>query len=84
MMSNAEGQNRTASPSRLFGTEGKGGVLRDWNQGDVVRVKVINLDNHVHYYRNVDFSAQFSKEIRGSLSRLMFIALMPAPETRNP
>ena len=60
------------SPYAQFGTEGKGGVLRDWNQGDVVRVKVINLDNHVHYYRNVDFSAQFSKEIRGAFGNGKF------------
>lgn len=63
------------------GTEGKGGVTRDWKQGDVVRVKVINLDNHVHYYRNVDFSAQFSSELEGTFTngRFSFEKFSPKP-----
>ena len=51
------------SPYSQFGAEGKGGVLKDWAQGGQVRVKIINLDNHVHYYRNVDFSSQFNEDI---------------------
>jgi hypothetical protein len=52
------------NPYVQFGSEGKGGVLRDFEQGGLMRVKVINLDNHVHYYRNVDFGNQFIHEIK--------------------
>ena len=51
------------TPFAAFGNEGKGGVVRDWDQSDVMRVKIINLDNMVHYYRNVDFSAQLTDEM---------------------
>ncbi len=50
------------SPYAQADSEGKGGVVRDWEQGNSMRVKVINLDNHVHYYRNVDFGAQLIHE----------------------
>ena len=45
------------SPYSQIGSEGEGGVVKDWDQGSDFTVKVINLDNIVHYYRNVDFSA---------------------------
>ena len=45
-------------------TEGKGEVIKDFAQGDLTRVKVINLDNHTHYYRNVDFGARVVDEIK--------------------
>ncbi len=38
-------------------------TIKDFEQGDIVKVKVINLDNHTHYYRNVDFGARFVKAI---------------------
>ena len=50
------------TPYTQFGAEGKGGVVKDWAQGDIMRVKVINFDNHTHYYRNVDFGAQLIQE----------------------
>jgi hypothetical protein len=53
-----------ANPYGQFGTEGKGGVVRDFEQGGLMQVKIINLDNHVHYYRNVDFSVQFIHDIK--------------------
>lgn len=37
--------------------------IRDWKQGDVVNTKVINLDNHTHYYRNVDFGDRLNDDI---------------------
>lgn len=52
------------SPYSSFGAEGKGGVIRDWDQGEVVQVKILNLDNHVHYYRNVDFGSRFSEDVK--------------------
>ena len=51
------------TPYGAFGAEGKAGVVRDWDQTDVMRVKVINLDQIVHYYRNVDFSTQITTGI---------------------
>ena len=29
--------------------------IAGWFQGDRFQVKLINLDNHTHYFRNVDF-----------------------------
>lgn len=51
------------TPFAAYGAEGKAGVVRDWDQVDVMRVKVINLDNIVHYYRNVDFGAQLTDDM---------------------
>ncbi|MFQ5673027.1 MAG: hypothetical protein ACE5G9_08025 [Nitrospinales bacterium] len=34
-----------------------------WNQGDQFSVKVINLDNHTHYFRNVDFGPRLHDDI---------------------
>ena len=34
-----------------------------WDQGDVFRVKLINLDAHTHYFRNVDFSTRLHDDI---------------------
>jgi len=50
------------SPYSQVGSEGEGGVVRDWEQGGTFKVKVINFDNLVHYYRNVDFGASIIEE----------------------
>lgn len=60
------------SPYSQPGTDGKGGVLRDWEQGGTVSVKIINLDNHTHYYRNVDFGDQISNEVEGAFGNGRF------------
>ena len=60
------------TPYAQPGSEGKGGVVRDWEQAGVVRVKVINLDNHTYYYRNVDFGAQFSEDIEDAFGNGKF------------
>lgn len=52
------GDNPYAAP----GQEGKNGVVKDWKQSDSMRVKVINFDQHTHYYRNVDFSSKLTLE----------------------
>lgn len=52
------------TPYAQVGTEGKGGVIRNFEQGGTVKAKVINLDNHVHYYRNVDFGEPVVDEMR--------------------
>lgn len=69
------------NPYAAFGSEGKGGVVRDWEQGSTMTVKVINFDNHVHYYRNVDFSSQLIQEnIRAfGNGRFSFEKMSPKP-----
>ncbi len=42
-----------------------GGNIDSFGQGDTVQVKVINLDNHTHYYRNVDFGPPLHNDIAG-------------------
>jgi len=37
-------------------------VIR-WDQGDTFKVKLINLDNHTHYFRNVDFGPRLHDDI---------------------
>jgi len=34
-----------------------------WEQGDVFKVKLINLDHHTHYFRNVDFGTRLHDDI---------------------
>lgn len=53
-------------------TEGSAGVMRDWEQGGTVRVKIINLDNITHYYRNVDFGAAQSNEMEEAFGNGQF------------
>ena len=53
-------------------SEGKSGVMRDWEQGDTIRVKIVNLDNITHYYRNVDFGAQQITEIASAFGNGQF------------
>ena len=52
-----------ATPYAQPDAAGKGGVIRDWTQGDVIRVKVINLDGTTHYYRNVDFGGAIQEGV---------------------
>ena len=40
-----------------------GGEIAAFGQGETVRVKVINLDNHTHYFRNVDFGKALHDDI---------------------
>ena len=71
------GISRVGQPN----TDGKGDVINDFDQGDVTRTKVINLDRHTHYYRNVDFGARFSdgmKETFGN-GKFSFDKFSPKP-----
>ncbi|MCH9651725.1 MAG: hypothetical protein K0U98_26090 [Deltaproteobacteria bacterium] len=38
--------------------------IRQWNQGDTFKIKLINLDNHTHYFRNVDFGPRLNDDIQ--------------------
>lgn len=37
--------------------------VRNWNQGDHFKVKLINFDKHTHYFRNVDFGTRLHDDI---------------------
>ncbi|SHG42117.1 hypothetical protein [Halobaculum gomorrense] len=39
-------------------------TMEPWSQGDQFEVKVINLDDHTHYYRAVDFGYRVGDDIR--------------------
>ncbi|SHH49423.1 hypothetical protein [Halobaculum gomorrense] len=39
-------------------------TMEPWSQGDQLDVKVINLDDHTHYYRAVDFGYRVGDDIR--------------------
>ena len=49
--------------NEMYGISKFGNKIRDWKQGELVFTKVINLDNHTHYYRNVDFGDRLSEDI---------------------
>ena len=70
-----------SSPYSQQDSEGKGGVVKDWAQGDDMIVKVINLDDHTHYYRNVDFGAQLSEGMADTFGngRFSFEKFSPKP-----
>jgi len=54
-------------------TEGrKGSVIKDFEQGDTVKIKAINLDNHTHYYRNVDFGARLVEAVKETFTNGKF------------
>jgi len=54
-------------------TEGrKGSAFRDFEQGSISKIKAINLDNHTHYYRNVDFGAQVVRSIKETFTNGKF------------
>lgn len=51
--------------NEMYGQGPKGASIEGWNQGDRFSVKLINLDNHSHYFRNVDFGPRLHDEIAG-------------------
>ncbi len=50
--------------NEMYGDSPKGGEeIEAFGQGEMRRVKVINLDNHTHYFRNVDFGKPLHDDI---------------------
>ncbi|MFQ5716091.1 MAG: hypothetical protein ACE5GQ_03210, partial [Nitrospinales bacterium] len=49
--------------NEMYGDGPAGPGIPGWNQGDTFTVKVINLDNHTHYFRNVDFGPRLNDDI---------------------
>jgi hypothetical protein len=52
----------------MYGDGPTGNNIRGWFQGDRFQVKLINLDKHTHYFRNVDFGARLHNDIVGCCS----------------
>lgn len=51
--------------NEMYGAGPLGSSIAGWNQGDRFPVKLINLDQHTHYFRNVDFGPRLNDDIRG-------------------
>ena len=49
--------------NELYGQGPQGERIQGWYQGDLFQVKLINLDNHTHYFRNVDFGPGLHDDI---------------------
>jgi len=49
--------------NEMYGEGPLGTRIQGWHQGDTLRVKLINLDAHTHYFRNVDFGARLTEDI---------------------
>ncbi len=55
--------------NEMYGLGPDGEKIEGWYQGDQLQVKLINLDNHTHYFRNVDFGPKLHDDISdGSFS----------------
>jgi len=50
--------------NEMYGDGPNGPSIEGWYQGDRFPVKLINLDNHTHYFRNVDFGPRLHDDIR--------------------
>lgn len=51
--------------NEMYGEGPEGSRIEGWNQGDRFQVKLINLDQHTHYFRNVDFGPRLNDDILG-------------------
>lgn len=54
--------------NEMYGTGPNGNRIEGWQQGDHIQVKLINLDEHTHYFRNVDFGARLHDDITNGFS----------------
>lgn len=54
--------------NEMYGEGPAGAEIDGWFQGDVFQVKLINLDNHTHYFRNVDFGTRLHDDIANCCS----------------
>lgn len=58
--------------NEMYGSGTFGETIRDWDQGDVVKVRVFNMDNHTHYYKNVDFGPALSTDFTDNVINGIF------------
>jgi len=50
--------------NEMYGAGPNGSSIEGWDQGDRFQVKLINLDDHTHYFRNVDFGPRLHDDVR--------------------
>lgn len=49
--------------NEMYGDGPEGSSIEGWDQGERFQVKLINLDHHTHYFRNVDFGPKLHDDI---------------------
>jgi len=54
--------------NEMYGEGPEGSQIQGWQQGDRFPVKLINLDHHTHYFRNVDFGPRLHDDISSSFA----------------
>ena len=54
--------------NEMYGKGPRNEKIEGWNQGDQFQVKLINLDKHMHYFRNVDFGPRLHDDIKKGFS----------------
>ena len=52
--------------NEMYGETAFHNIIRDWQIGDVIHTKIINLDNHTHYYQIVDFGKTLNDDIKST------------------
>jgi len=50
--------------NEMYGEGPQGDAIEGWYQGDRFQVKLINLDDHTHYFRNVDFGPKLHDDMQ--------------------
>ncbi len=50
--------------NEMYGDGPHDSNIEGWQQGEIFQVKLINLDKHTHYFRNVDFGPRLHDDIR--------------------
>ncbi|MEM8962526.1 MAG: hypothetical protein AAGD38_13665 [Acidobacteriota bacterium] len=49
--------------NEMYGVGTQGHTIRPWSQNEMMTAKLINLDNHTHYFRNVGFGAPLNNDL---------------------
>ena len=49
--------------NEMYGEGIQGHTIREWSQGEQMTVRLVNLDDHTHYFRNVGFGAALTSDI---------------------
>jgi hypothetical protein len=58
--------------NELYGAGPLAHTIRTWSQGDVMQVRLINLDAHTHYFRNVDFGPTLHNDLADNVDDGVF------------
>ncbi len=58
--------------NEMYGSGVLAHTIRTWSQGDLMKVRLINLDNHTHYFRNVGFGATLHNDLAENLDDGVF------------